>query len=368
MQQAIEDRNLAKVRLLLKAGVPAEHCYHPSLGWTFAKLAARTGDYAVFCCLIAAGADIDCRGAVGWSLLQEAVCSRTASTDIVAKVLAESTCSQADLDSTLLYAPEFGNLEIVGRLLDAGASPRFVNDEGATALMHAVIHRQAAIAIRLVEAGADPTLRVPYEENYKKRIIELAVLNHMEEFLRVCGSHPPERSMSEPLLTLRDSVHALDQWFRANAPEVKLGAPRDTVSLPAPFSDSAGLGDLTTWFLLHDGSNETGIVPMPNDIPYYLMTLDESLQERAMMLRLFAEERHLPDVPPDFWSDTWLPIASNGAGDYLVWDATTARVMRFSHESRLVSLRAASILELFRDIASGLLTGKYTYSEGRGVA
>jgi hypothetical protein len=87
-----------------------------------------------------------------------------------------------------------------------------------------------------------------------------------------------------------------------------------------------------------------------------------------MMLRLFADEGHLPDAPSDFWRDTWLPIASNGAGDYLVWDATTARVLRFSHETRLASLRAPSLPDLFREIASGLLTGRYTFSEARGVA
>jgi hypothetical protein len=42
--------------------------------------------------------------------------------------------------------------------------------------------------------------------------------------------------------------------------------------------------------------------------------------------------------------------------------------MTFSHESRLASLRAGSLLELFRDIAKGLRTGKYTYSEARGIA
>jgi hypothetical protein len=368
MQKAIEDRNLPKVRLLLKAGVPAEHCYHPSQGWTFAKLAARTGDFAIFCCLIDAGADISGREAGGWPMIQEAVYSKNASTEIVNKVLAESHCSQADLDGTLVHAPEYGNLEIVGRLLDAGANPGFVSDDGANALMHAVMQKNSAIAIRLLEAGADPTLRVPYEESYKKTIIELASDNQMHDFLRACGSHAPESKTREPAPHLTDSVNAIEKWFEANAPTVILGPPRDTISLPALFRASAGFADVTTWFALHDGSNGIGVVPMPDDISYYLMTLDESLREREMMLRLFAEEGHLPDAPPAFWRATWLPIASNGAGDYLVWDATTASVLRFSHESRQVSLRAPSLPELFQDIASGLLTGKYTYSEARGVA
>lgn len=367
MQKAIEDRNLPKVRLLLKAGVPAEHCYHPSQGWTFAKLAARTGDFAIFCCLIDAGADVGGREAGGWPMIQEAAFSRNASTDIVNKVLAEGTCSQADLDRTLVHAPEYGSLEIFGRLLEAGANPGFVDDDGATALMHAVLHKNSAMAIRLLEAGADPTLRVPYEAHYKMTILEVAADNQMHDFLRACGSYAPERKTSEPPLPLRDAVRAMENWFEANAPAVRLGPPGAPTSLPALFRASADVADVTTWFALHDGSNGIGVVPMPDDISYYLMTLEESLREREMMLRLFAEEGHLPDTPPDFWRDTWLPIASNGAGDYLVWDAATAGVLRFSHESRRASLRAASFPELFGDIASGLRTGKYTYSEASGV-
>lgn len=368
MQRAIEARNLPKVRLLLKAGVPAEHCYLPSQGWTFAKLAARTGDFAIFCCLVDAGADISGRHAGGWPMIQEAVYSKNASPEIVNKVLAEGACSQADLDGTLVHAPEYGNLEIVGRLLEAGASPGFVNDDGANALMHAVLHKNSAIAIRLLEAGADPTLRVPYEEHYKKTVVELAADNQMRDFLRACGGHARKTKTIGPPLSLTDAVHVMEQWFEANTRALVFGPPRDTISLPALFRASAGVADVTTWFALHDGSSGIGVVPMPGDISYYLMTLEESLREREMMLRLFADEGHLPDAPPDFWRDTWLPIASNGAGDYLVWDATTASVLRFSHESRRASLRAPSLPELFRDIANGLLTGKYTFSEARGVA
>jgi hypothetical protein len=368
MQQAIEDRNLPKVKLLLKAGVPAEHYYHPSLGLSFAKLAAHTGDLAIFCCLVDAGANIKSSGAAGAPLLQEAVCTKSASTEIVAKVLAEGACSQSDLDRTLLFAPEFGNLEIVNRLLAAGASPRFKDDDGASALMHAVLYQRSAIALRLLEAGADPTLRVPYEEHYKQTIVEVAAINQMHDVVRACGGPLPAPDIAAPLLTLSDAVHAIEAWLQANAPEAKLRAPRDTVSLPAPFSAAVGHDDLTAWFSLHDGSDELAMVPMPDDISYCLLSLDESLQGREGMLKLFAQEGDLADVPRDFWRDTWLPIATNGAGDYLVWDAATGHVLRFSHETRLASLRADSLLIMSRDIASGLLTGKYTYSDARGIA
>jgi len=363
MEKAIEDHALAKVRLLLKAGVPANHVYQPTLGWSFAWLAAHVGDFPIFCCLIDAGADINARGTTG-TILLEAACSRQASAAIVAKVLAESARSQADLDETLLYAPEFGHLEIVEQLLAAGANPRYANEEGATALMHAVMHRQSAIALRLLAAGADPARRIPYEEHYKKTILEAAAVHQMEDFVRACGNPAPAPGIPQPLPTLADAVRALEEWLHVNAPAVQLAPPCAAAALPAPFAAAA---DLSAWFRRHDGSNGVALVPMADDISYALLPLAEALQERARMLQLFASEGRLPDVPPEFWQETWLPIAGNGAGDYLVWDAATGGVLRFSHETRRTTPRAGALDELFRDLAQGLRSGKYTYSTTRGV-
>ena len=45
----------------------------------------------------------------------------------------------------------------------------------------------------------------------------------------------------------------------------------------------------------------------------------------------------------------------------------TGTVLRFSHVDRTAPLRAISLLELFQDIAQGLQTGKYGYSNSKGV-
>jgi len=93
-----------------------------------------------------------------------------------------------------------------------------------------------------------------------------------------------------------------------------------------------------------------------------------AIDERQMMLELFSEERMSPDVPPDFWQPTWLPFASNGAGDSLVWDSVTGEILHYSHETRQTTPRAHSLFVLFQDIAYGLETGKYTYTAHRGIA
>jgi cell wall assembly regulator SMI1 len=149
-----------------------------------------------------------------------------------------------------------------------------------------------------------------------------------------------------------------------------MGVPHLHPSLPAPLNESPYQDDALLLFRTHDGSNEECIVPMPSDgdISYQLLTLDAALHERQMMLELFAEERTLPDGSPDVWRPTWLPFASNGAGDSLVWDSVTGQILHYSHETRQANPRAPSLFELFHDIADGLETGKYTYSVHRGIA
>ena len=114
--------------------------------------------------------------------------------------------------------------------------------------------------------------------------------------------------------------------------------------------------------------SEVDLTDQSGDISYQLVTLDAALRERQMMLELFAEERALPNVPPDFWKPVWLPFASNGAGDSLVWDSVTGRILHYSHETRLVNPRAHSLFALCQDIAYGLETGKYTYTVHCGIA
>ncbi len=370
MQQAIMERNLKKVRLLLKSGVPANQVYNPSLGWSFGNLAARTGDFEVFCCLIDAGADINFKSERGSSMLHEAVCSKHASLDIVNKILADSTCDKPDLDETLRFAPEFGNLQIVERLLQSGANPKSTDERGETALMQAVIFDQPAIALRLLQAGADPAIRVPYEEYYKKTVFEVAAAKGMREFLDACGAKPVPAEPQEDLDTLPECLEAIDAWLRENVPHLQLGTPHPNPSLPITLNESAYLADVILLFQTHDGSSEECIIPMSSDtdVSYYVMTLEAALNERQMMLELLADERTLPDVSPDFWKPTWLPFASNGGGDSLVWDSISGRILQFSHETRRTAERSESLLSLFQDIASGLQTDKYSYSARHGIS
>jgi ankyrin repeat protein len=59
------------------------------------------------------------------------------------------------LDRNLITAAAMGDLELVRRLLAAGASTRAVDERGRNALLAAVYQRHGDVAVALVHAGAD---------------------------------------------------------------------------------------------------------------------------------------------------------------------------------------------------------------------
>lgn len=368
MEEAIAARNLKKVRLYLKAGVPADHVYAPSHGWTFANLAARVGDADIFNCLIDAGADITFHGGFLGSMIRYAVCTHDSAPEIVDRVLADGACQQADLNSTLLYAPHYASTDNVRKLLQAGADPSYTNDDGATPLMHAVLDAQSEIALLLLNAGATTDVRIPYEDHYKKSLIRLAEERGMSDLFAPYSDPTPQPAELPEFQSVQQALSSIADWFTENATDVQLQRGVSDIQLPHPISDSPFTEDILGLYATCDGSSAECVVPTPsdNDTSYYLMSFAESLADREMMLELSAD--FASDETPEAWSPTWLPIASNGAGDYLVWEATTNNVLRFSHETRTAPLRSNSLLDLFQDIAHGLQTGKYTYSSGKGVA
>lgn len=59
------------------------------------------------------------------------------------------------LDRNLITAASVGDIELVRRLLAAGASPRATDERGRTALLAAVYQRHGDVAAALIHAGAD---------------------------------------------------------------------------------------------------------------------------------------------------------------------------------------------------------------------
>jgi cell wall assembly regulator SMI1 len=69
----------------------------------------------------------------------------------------------------------------------------------------------------------------------------------------------------------------------------------------------------------------------------------------------------------------WLPIATNGGGDYQYVDlspdpAHHGAIVEFEHEEGKAKRLAGSMADFLEEIASGLESGDITYEEGHGLA
>ncbi len=67
--------------------------------------------------------------------------------------------------NALMYASMHGHVEIVKKLLEAGAKIDDVDNEGFTALMYAIMANHTDVADALVDAGADVNIKCKYEIN-----------------------------------------------------------------------------------------------------------------------------------------------------------------------------------------------------------
>lgn len=174
-RDAVIAGNLAKLRLLLKSGVPADA---PLPGSSLLRLAARFGHGEVFDALVAAGARID-----DPELLEYAADGKNPSPAIIARILAEAPPAQSGLDAALRFACVQGSSEVIAALIAAGADVNARDPfHGDCALLNAILHGQEGAAAQLLEAGADPQVRVfddpdesPAENPHKgKTALELA--------------------------------------------------------------------------------------------------------------------------------------------------------------------------------------------------
>lgn len=124
MADAIAAGNVAKVKLLLKAGVPASGADRAP----FIVIAAALGAEAIFDLLLESGASIETP-----ELLDEAVDGNggreTPSASIVRKILVARDHDLPTLTRCLRYACVSGSVNVVQLLLQYGADPNGVDNE-----------------------------------------------------------------------------------------------------------------------------------------------------------------------------------------------------------------------------------------------
>lgn len=89
--------------------------------------------------------------------------------------------------------------------------------------------------------------------------------------------------------------------------------------------------EVDAWLAWHDGQGRgPAFGPSEND---RLLSADEI----AAAWSSLEEEGHPP------WKSSWLPLATNGAGDYLVLDRATGGLVRYQHDARARPKRARSL-------------------------
>ena len=149
---AARSGDVGEVRALLAAGTDVDGA-DPD-GRTALMVAAGRNDDALVELLLEAGADAGKRDAEGVSALT--IAKAEGFPDIIARL--RSAGARESQEELLDEAVRAGDLDAVARLLDEGADANALDtDDYQTPLMTALELRELEILLRLVQAGADPT-------------------------------------------------------------------------------------------------------------------------------------------------------------------------------------------------------------------
>ena len=149
---AARSGDVGEVRALLAAGTDVDGT-DPD-GRTALMVAAGRNDGALVELLLEAGADAGKRDAEGVSALT--IAKAEGFPDIIARL--RSAGARESQEELLDEAVRAGDLDAVARLLDDGADANALDtDDYQTPLMTALELRELEILLRLVQAGADPT-------------------------------------------------------------------------------------------------------------------------------------------------------------------------------------------------------------------
>jgi cell wall assembly regulator SMI1 len=337
---AVESGELAKVRLLLKAGVdPNEKDIHTPL-----MLAGRYGHDEVFFELVKAGADLHAIGKYGSSVLNS-----LAAKGSLRVIQAD------DLPMSLLDACRSNALEVVRALIAAGADVNHQDRTSGTPLLAAVCGNRPEIVAELLQRGAATDAVLPGgdgdKRHFKKNALEIAQVEgfaQIVELLRGAGAGPQERPArpAEPG-TITQSWKLIQKWLKENAPDWKALNKGATARQLAHAEQDLGLAlpeELKESHRLHNGGGP--LFPSSDNSSYCLMPLDEVVQVWQSQKQVrdvgdFDDRRaaSADGIRHQWWNDQWIPFADNGAGDLFCIDlapasgGTVGQVISHNHES-----------------------------------
>ncbi|WP_019008151.1 SMI1/KNR4 family protein [Deinococcus aquatilis] len=162
-------------------------------------------------------------------------------------------------------------------------------------------------------------------------------------------------------MTLESSVTEIERWLEGQGvPHKELTSPitadrlaalRATFALPLP-------EEFLALYSRHDG------------FPGWLILEDTwHLLDSEMILELYRENQDVFDdiVATEPWRAEWLPLLSNGAGDYLLLDLKTREVRSYFHEGGEYEVVYSDLTAYFNHVVEGFRAGRYQFSEDEGI-
>lgn len=361
IEAAIRNSDTAKIKLLLRAGVPVNYVFADVAKKSLLGMAAATGQYPSFLILAEAGADLMYDGAYFGTILEESVAFPTASLEILEWLLQNAEFGPDAKSNALAHAASKADSRFCAALLAAGADPNWEGKYATTPLMYAVAANDEENALALLRAGGDASRKFPKtedEQTSRKSVAEAAMAKGMSQLLSEIGAKPGKPS-SQPAAK-KETVEALTAKFGEFLSESKNELPKPFTAEPPDFYRQSAASDYLRFLRTHDGSGELDVIPMPTDISYRLLSLEDSIAIRDEV-RDVCKGEVTAGLATEWWNDEWIPIAQNGGGDYLVIDGSNGHILIFSHESRTTSMRSKTFQDLISEIVAGLENSLYKY-------
>lgn len=167
------------VRMLIEAG--ADVNIKDSSGSSALMCASLRSQTEIINMLMEAGADLNIQDKKGRTALYSAVLLNQLQT--AQQLLACGKNNETTLNQALSIAAKKGYEKHVELLLDAGASPNYIDAEGYSILTYSVINQHEDIIPLLIKKGADPTLQKEKGKNALYTAVMKGNINITEQLL-----------------------------------------------------------------------------------------------------------------------------------------------------------------------------------------
>jgi cell wall assembly regulator SMI1 len=194
------------------------------------------------------------------------------------------------------------------------------------------------------------------------------------------------------MASVKESWTRIEAWLQVHAetiagnlpgptPEDQIAACESEIGMSLP-------GDLRESYLVQNGveygEEELNLFPTPPDcfdeMAFCLLPVEAVAGEWKIWKELIdgdefedVESEPAPEINSDWWSDGWIPVAGNGAGDFLCVDmkpspkGTVGQVICAWHDMEERTLVAASWSDYLSGLADEMESGGLSYAEDEGI-